>query len=149
MILFRARTLVDSEYGDYGEWVEGFYVCFNEEEHRIYTGYAEKDCGEYYPDFVRIDPKTVRQYTGICDKNGNMIFRDDIIKLCREDYDWAEKKVYIEEEINVVKFDKGSFYLDFSYSGDGYNEISCLYDEIIKNGEVIGNIYDNPELINN
>ena len=123
------------------KWVQGYYLE-GATRHCIVYSLAN------YPRYDVI-PETVGQYTGLTDKNGTKIFEGDIIKLCREDYDWAENKVYIEEEINVVKFNKGSFYLDFSYSSDGYNEISCLYDEITKNGEVIGNIYDNPELINN
>ena len=47
---------------DNGEWIEGYYVCLTyskNEEHRIYTGYAEMDCGDYYPDFYKIDPETL------------------------------------------------------------------------------------------
>lgn len=132
MILFRARTLVDSDYGDYGEWIEGFYVCFNEEEHRIYTGYAEKDCGEYYPDFVRVDPKTVRQYTGICDKNGNMIFEGDILKGMG-----GLHRVYFDTSLACFEWAKINGNWEESFSG--------FADEY----EIIGNIHDNPELLNN
>lgn len=44
-ILFRGKTPSDDEYTDCGEWVEGSYTRFNGKEHRIYSGYAEKDCG--------------------------------------------------------------------------------------------------------
>ena len=40
-----------------GVWREGFYCVFNDEAHRIYTGYAETDCGEYYPDYYTVIPQ--------------------------------------------------------------------------------------------
>ena len=64
-ILFRGKRT------DNGEWVKGFYCVFNDKAHRIYTGYAETDCGNYYPDAFEIDPSTVGQYTGLSDKCGS------------------------------------------------------------------------------
>lgn len=132
MILFRAKTLSADEYFDFGEWVDGFYVCFNEEEHRIYTGFAETDCGSYYPDYYSVDPKTVRQYTGLCDNNGYMIFEGDIVKLDLVD----------SREIGVIKWSKADcrfkIYED-DYVGYGFDNTCTL--------EIIGNVYDNPELL--
>lgn len=164
-ILFRAKTLSKDEYIDYGEWIEGFYTCFNDEEHRIYTGYSETDCGDYYPDWFSVDPETVRQYTGLCDKNGNMIFEGDIVQyLTYDDFDCQ----------SVVKF--GEYRQDGSsgeYSGrkcigfyvkvdnftcpDWCDGAECFPDymwqqnilEVASKCEVIGNIYDNPELLSN
>lgn len=71
-ILFRGRRL------DNGGWVEGFYVCLHDhkgnESHRIYTGYAETDCGYYYPEWFEVDPATVCRYTGLQDKEGTIVF---------------------------------------------------------------------------
>ena len=47
---------------DNGEWVYGYYVCLNEAKHFIYTGYAETDCGNYYPDYYEVIPETIGQY---------------------------------------------------------------------------------------
>lgn len=64
-----------------GIWHEGFYCVFNDEAHRIYTGYAETDCGEYYPDYYTVIPQTVRKCAGgITDKNGKVLFEGDIVK---------------------------------------------------------------------
>ena len=67
-ILFRARTISEDEYMDSGEWVEGFYTCFNGDEYRIYTGYSETDCGDHYPDgdqsFGNASLAGVDEYTG-------------------------------------------------------------------------------------
>ena len=136
-ILFRARTISEDEYMDSGEWVEGFYTCFNGDEYRIYTGYSETDCGEHYPDWFNVLPETVGQFTGLTDKNGKKIFEGDIVQY----YGTYPLEVYIEkghtkirwyDTISASKYDE----LFFSIDREGYGE--C---------EIIGNIYDNPELL--
>lgn len=146
-ILFRGKT-------EDGKWVDGFYTCFNCKEHRIYNGYAETDCGDYYPDYYSIIPETVGQYTGLTDKNGNKIFEGDIIlsKSCNG------------SAISVVGY--GEFEPKFLYdllekyvlTGRPTEKIYGLFASSIKNEEmfltngshlikVIGNIHDNPELL--
>lgn len=69
-------------------------------------------------------PETVCQYTGLTDKNGRKIFEGDILKI-------PEKKNH------NVKFEYGQFYVG----------INCPIAYIRTECEVIGNIFDNPELI--
>lgn len=49
---------------DNDEEIEGYYVRLHDHKgnvsHRIYTGYAESDCGDFYPDWFEVDPKTVK-----------------------------------------------------------------------------------------
>ena len=71
-ILFRGKDNNDV-------WHEGFYCVLNDEDHWIYTGYAETDCGDYYADYYSIIPETISQYTGLIDKNGVKIFEKDYI----------------------------------------------------------------------
>ena len=137
MILFRAKTLSGDEYFDDGAWVEGFYVCFNEEEHRIYTGFAETDCGSYYPDYYSVDPKTVRQYTGLCDKNGYMIFEGDIVKT--DKFNEPNKRYIVKYDLQFGAF----------IGRDKYNMYFVTFDGDSDQFEIVGNIYDNPELLNN
>ena len=122
-ILFRGKT-------DKGEWVEGYYVCLNGKEHRIYTGYAEIDCGSYYPDFYEVIPETIGQYTGLTDKNGNKIFEGDIVK---------HRSYYSDNiVISVVTYTDGQF-LAMVDENSGFN----LSDKL----EIIGNIHDKPEVL--
>ena len=78
-----------------------------------------------------VDPETVGQYTGVPDKNGTKIFEGDIVEILTEN-----------EEIGVVEYDDGGFQIE----SDGF--IVDFHTNI--NGtdlEVIGNIHDNPELL--
>ena len=124
-ILFRGKRV------DNGKWVEGYYCVFNDTSHRIYTGYAEKDCGEYYPDCYEVIPETVGQYTELPDKNGRPIFEGDIVRDAETFY---VGKIYFDADTARFVIEFASFITDF----DNYNNGSI---------EVIGNIYDNPELI--
>lgn len=81
-------------------------------------------------------PDTLGQYTGLTDKNGKRIFEGDILNIvdeygnsCIWSVDYKESAFYVNQ--------KGVNYS--TYLGDFNN--SC-YDI-----EVIGNIYDNPELL--
>lgn len=55
------RYLFRAKRKDNGKCVEGYYVCLNENQHRIYTGYAETDCGEYFPDCHEVVAETVEK----------------------------------------------------------------------------------------
>ena len=132
-ILFRGRTVSESEYYDDGEWIEGFYTCFNGDEHRIYTGYSETGCGDHYPDWFNVLPETVGQYTEMEDKHGKKIFEGDIIYR-----DWFGGRTY------QVTYDN----LFGGFMGVTSDETFTTFDGDSDFFEVIGNIYDNPELMN-
>lgn len=135
-ILFRGKTPSDDEYTDCGEWVEGYYTRFNEKEYRIYSGYAETDCGDYYPDWQNVKPETVGQYTGRVDKNDKRIFEGDIVTGL----------FMFGLSVNaVVTFQDGAFGLEW-YRGNvkTFNAFTSICNVEY---EVIGNIHDNPELL--
>lgn len=68
-------------------------------------------------------PETVGQYTGLTDKNGKKIFEGDIVKISND-------------EIFEVKYEDGGFTAGLFLGDWDYGHV-----------EVIGNIYDNPELV--
>lgn len=125
-ILFRGKCKGN------GVWVEGFYACFNKKESRIYTGYAETDCEDYYPEWFTVVPETVGQHTGLKDRNGVYIFEGDIVNIIR-----AEENGKVEWRENDAAFVVVGDCLEASF-------LENLYGRDV---EVIGNIHNNPELL--
>ena len=137
-ILFRGKRM------DNGEWETGSLViirggCSDKE-----VFIADKMTGYHTP----VIPETVGQYTVLTDKNGVKIFEGDIVKT---HYANAQKSDFIEQ----VVFHNGKFCAYFSnqlckqwanlYDGTEHlpQDKSVYMDSV----EVIGNIYDNPELL--
>lgn len=139
-ILFRGK---DTD----GVWHEGFYCIFNEKIHRIYTGYAEVDCGEYYSDFYfyTVIPETVGQYTGLTDKNGTRIFEGDVLELvvgAGGSHEYKTRGVIIADEWNC-----SCCYGVYGFSTDPINGYTTFDLREYDRSAVIGNIHDNPELL--
>lgn len=82
-----------------------------------------------------VDPETVGQYTGLTDKHGTKIFEGDIIDFFgRSDGDGY----------GVVKYDAYETEFGFEYDNVYRSLGRNFYPENI---EVVGNVYDNPELV--
>lgn len=92
----------------------------------------------------------VMQYTGLTDRNGNKIFEGDLIKFHFE-FEGPplppdeRTEITIEEHIMVVLFENGVFCVNGECQFSGLDVFQAL--EYGK-GQVIGNIYENPELLN-
>ena len=121
--LFRGKRI------DTGEWVQGYLYGIWERRY-ILWGMTND-----IPDMVEIDPSTICQCTGRKDKNGNLIWENDIANCMDEEccgyISWNESEA--------------GFYFDVLLE-DGSFEEEHIYDyqDCI---EVIGNTFDNPELL--
>ena len=134
-ILFRGKQ------EDNGEWVYGAYYHQTE----FYGDdcdyhYIISSCDELEDNMMCFDgviPETVGQYTGLTDKNGKRIFEGDIIDTP-------------DRLIKVVWFERNAqFDLNFIKHAHDKKIINFKGIEMrdLKEYEVIGNIHDNPELI--
>lgn len=82
-----------------------------------------------------VDPSTICQCTGLRDKNGNLIWENDIVK--GKYYDGG--KAY--EHMGQIEYDCQS------YKVVGINQYKGYHAELDNLYETVGNIFDNPELL--
>lgn len=133
------ENLFHGKQKDNGEWVEGcllgndvivpkgqsFYICHNILDSALMV--------------YEVIPETVGQYAGSPDKNGKKIFEGDICEVTMFTCE-GEDKHYLCE----VCFDCGSFVFR---ERSGFDILPVDIYDFETDVEVIGNIYDNPELI--
>ena len=122
--LFRGRDIDD----EYTNWYYGYYIGYDFGSQILY--YEDDDLSQ---SCCTVDSNTVGQYTGIDDKNGVKIFEADILKV-KDSLPGGEM-----EFVGVVDFINGSFVI--------VNEEMTHYRWIDCEIEVIGNKFDNPELL--
>lgn len=116
-IKFRGKRI------DSGEWIYGYYVKDPQWNHRIYLKpFEDASSNTYY--FV--DLKTVGQFIGLTDKNNNEIYEGDILCVSRLENSKHKVRGVIEWRAETAS------YTLFS-PRDAF--------------EIIGNIFDNPELL--
>lgn len=134
-ILFRGQTRKFGEKtknvkGDPMEsnWVYGGVLVSNNDRAIIY---------QYEPKFDKFSvyASTLGQYTGFTDKNGTKIFEGDILKFCDGNGEYTNYEVAWLINRLIIR---GA---EFNVAVDYLDEFVC------KRSEVIGNIYDNPELL--
>ena len=127
-ILFRGKRV------DNGKWVYGLLCRVGD----TYANIRRMDIGVLYS----VLTNTIGQYTGLTNKNGKKIFEGDIIKIvpdCDYSDDYSISKVYSYN---------GVFCVD--YHGDDFDSTALGFlKDYLPDGdfEVIGNIHDNPELL--
>lgn len=129
-ILFRGKR------EDNGQWIIGFLSKTRGLDNKLYICIDYEEKGLMCSSIVV--PSTIGQYTGLTDKNGKKIFEGDIVKSCEYD------------DIYTIKY----------FDVDNYPAFDCVPEVPLCecNGlaflvntegcEIIGNIYDNPELLN-
>ena len=138
-ILFRGKRLQG------GEWVEGYFFKSDINKRERESGKATliftPDCDtfmmvpECHNSFMVVSD-TVGQYTGLKDKNGKRIFDGDVAKVLQGK----------DKDIAYVGFENGAFML-YPKTGNIYERTLWEYWYNDWDVEVIGNITDNPELL--
>ena len=126
-ILFRGKNKI-------GKWVYGSLV------HEKKQKYLPEKFFIFVPNYtglqaVEVDPATVGQYIGIKDYEGKRIFEGGVVKA------W----IYSDEKPSIleVRADHGCFVMDYEDSESDFIPVGWFAGSV----EVIGNIHDNPELL--
>lgn len=140
-IKFRGKMIPENE------WIFGTIlripappVCFGKSETDKY--YIQFPDPRYTPDWNmpykmvqgEVNTDTIGQYAGLHDKNGKEIYEGDIVK-------YRDSR---GQHIEKVIFDKGCFYAGMHWGSSTRVAPKLINTRIT---EVIGNIYDNPELL--
>ena len=122
------------------KWVTGFYYyCKTDRKHFILSLSTNLIAGKERQEEIIVDPETVGQYTGVKDKNGREIYEGDVVLYL----DFGIR-YHDEEFINKGVVERSDW--GFAFSN---RETIKMEDMDLSEIEVIGNIHDNPELLNN
>ena len=134
-ILFKAKRKNWRELSQEEWWVEGNFITDEKDDQKAYIGYLVGVVDGVVEDFdiVEINPETLCQYTGLTDKNGKRIWENDIV----------------EHEISSVLGAVEWYAEDYVgwWVNDEYLGKQQFTDEMWDECVVIGNIFDNPELL--
>ncbi|EHE2769257.1 hypothetical protein J0D12_002674 [Listeria monocytogenes] len=133
---------------DNGEWVYGNLMQFEDSATFIFADERKGASTLTYAHFIinnmhAIDEKTIGQYTVLKDKNGKKIFEGVIVAFSEDDFHVFNSQVEYFSEDGYPAFDikvPSTYYFDSNV----FSEVSMsgLYEI-----EVIGNIHENPELL--
>lgn len=156
-ILFKAKRM------DNGEWVEGNLI-YSEDADDDYkaiiipisnsamftSGGSKGDLG--FEEWQRVDQSTICQYTGLTDKNGQKIWENDIVQFedtGEEGYEYKEGFDFVNRA--RVEFAEGRWSLtDFLSDNSGVMDEMYNHAEFMgfwEYCEVVGNVFDNPDLL--
>lgn len=132
--LFRGKRI------DNGEWVEGHLITDEKDDLKYFIGYVlgtDEDGSPHDLDAVQVDPSTICQCTGLKDKNGKLIFENDIMEA------------HIDEDFPE---DVSRFKVEWNGKGWVENHPDSVDREYLddfdtEHFKVVGNIFDNPELL--
>lgn len=144
------RYLFRAKRSDNGEWVTGSLIICEDGTYKIATSYIDGDTNmAILICAYDVGKDTICQCTGLKNKNGKLIWQNDIVyKEFYTDYDaYANSEAYTGR----VQYEDGGWSVEVTKS-DGRVYVSPIIEMIafskdIEHFEVIGNIFDNPELL--
>ena len=128
-ILFRGKRMCN------GKWMIGNLFCCDDGDCFIVSS-------GFRQNHYKVDPKTVGQFTGLTDKNGKKIFEGDILLI-----EWKVTGRTPVHETHIVVYSKSGFFTENNGQLKGQVSNYACSNCSGLSVEVIGNIHDNPELL--
>ncbi len=144
----KERYLYRGKRIDTGKWVEGslvtgvFFRLGKEIPYMFCPNLADYDCFEDFSEengIFEVDPSTICQCTGLKDKNGKLIWENDIVTY----WDTYSTESGQAEEYCIGKV----VWDDETISFQVTNRLSAESWEVLDECLVLGNAFDNPELL--
>ena len=128
--LFRAKRI------DNAEWVEGYLFRISEHNPPFIM------LNDRYGESHEVDPSTICQCTGLKDKKGKLIWENDIVKFDTYCYEKLTSSI-----ISQIKWCNDLCALSLVVNNRGTRGTLGHLLDLNNEGEVVGNIFDNPELL--
>ena len=122
-ILFRAKKV------DNDEWVYGYVI----KRHGLWFLYDLKNSDTFRQKNYEVRPDTICQYTGLTNELGEEFLENDIVQ-CGYYY-------------GVIKYEDDAFIIKWNTKGSEFLRHDLAYWAYLRNARVVGNIFDNPELL--
>ena len=140
-ILFKAKQIDD------GKWIEGSLIGLDIDSGYCYIVPPYKKASILPINFLitdrmkLVDPETLCQFTGLCDRYGNKIWENDILKT------WSDEHAQVKFGFYDTGFASSDYNQGFyaAFPEDSYYRHELGY--WCKESYVRGNIFDNPELL--
>jgi uncharacterized phage protein (TIGR01671 family) len=145
-ILFRGKRC------DNGEWVQGYYIraehhWHNHGIHKDWITLGASANGGWFAlhNKYAVKSETVGQFTGLTDKNGKKIFEGDIVRVLGNQQvdDWKN----VDYVALIAFLDGGFCAIDGTVEEHGFRRYALARMDFSL--EIIGNQFDNPELLEN
>lgn len=134
-IKFRGKSIYDEE------WLYGSLVKIEKDRYAVIPPLNDIEIGKSIG-MYEVCLETVGQFTGLFDKNGKEIYEGDIVKFHFMTSSPSTTKLFptakFSGEIITNKYNQWAIFSD---------GMEIHIENAIKHGEIVGNIYDNPELI--
>lgn len=144
-VLFKAKRVKN------GEWIEGSLIDLDIDSGYYYIVPPYKGASTLPIGFLITDgmelviPETLCQFTGLCDKNGNKIWENDIIKYHFGEIYAPIKYGYYQNCFDSQKTEHVGFYVDWTEDKCLRKDLGYWIDMVY--AMPVGNIFDNPELL--
>ena len=129
-IKFRGYAINYWEYGSYIKIIENnkiFDIIFHEDDSYTY-----------------VDSESIGQFTGLYDKNGKEIYEGDIVSYNRIIQNYDDDDILNPRYYKTPQYETKSFKSEVKYM---YNSFTIMDNSKWNDLQVIGNIYENPELL--
>ncbi len=138
---FRGKAVMTKDELDhqdipnYKGWVRGSLVTDGDSRYIVGEVVEANEDGLIHEWWVKVDPKSVGQYTGLKDKNQRDIYEGDVVEFSYNSLEWYKGK-------GVIKFNER-----YGYFGINNNNWFRFNERTLETIEIISNIYENLELL--